>query len=113
MQVGRAIYLDECSACHAPTGTGVAGLIPALAASASVQSQEPASLLHVVLRGARSAATPEAPTASAMPPFDWLLTDDQVAAVTTYVRNAWGNAAPAVNGSEVGRARRALARRGD
>ncbi len=108
MKVGGAIYRDECSACHAPDGTGVAGLIPALAGSASVQSREPTSLFHVLLRGTRSVATQGAPTASAMPSFGWLLTDGQVAAVTTYVRNAWGNAAPAVSASDVSSARASL-----
>jgi mono/diheme cytochrome c family protein len=113
MKVGGAIYADECSACHAPKGEGVAGLIPALADSASVQSSEPTSLLHVVLRGTRSVGTQGAPTASAMPPFGWLLNDDQVAAVTTYVRNAWGNAAPAVTAKDVSGARDSLAQRSD
>ena len=31
-----------------------------------------------------------------MPAFDWKLKDEQIAAVATYVRNAWGNAAPPV-----------------
>jgi mono/diheme cytochrome c family protein len=31
-----------------------------------------------------------------MPAFGWQLGDDQVATVITYIRNAWGNAAPAV-----------------
>lgn len=113
MKIGSAIYTDECSACHTPNGTGISGLIPALAGSASVQSREPTSLLHVVLRGTRSVGTQGAPTASAMPSFGWLLTDDQVAAVTTYVRNAWGNAAPAVSASEVSTARTSLAKRSD
>jgi mono/diheme cytochrome c family protein len=113
MKVGSAIYIDECSACHAAKGDGVPGLIPALAGSASVQSQEATSLLHVLLRGTRSVGTKGAPTAAAMPPFDWLLTDDQVAAVTTYVRNAWGNAAPPVSAGDVSKVRESLARRGD
>jgi mono/diheme cytochrome c family protein len=113
MRVGGAIYSDECSACHAPKGEGVAGLFPALAGSPSVQSAEPTSLLHVVLRGTRSAGTQGAPTAAAMPTFGWLLDNEQVAAVTTYVRNAWGNVAPAVDASDVSRARRSLAQRGD
>jgi mono/diheme cytochrome c family protein len=113
MKVGSAIYRDECSACHSPTGQGVAGLIPALAGSASVQSAEPTSLLHVVLEGTRSVGTAGAPTASAMPPFGWLLTDDQVAAVTTYIRNAWGNAAPAVTANDASGARTSLAQRSD
>jgi mono/diheme cytochrome c family protein len=113
MRVGVAVYADECSACHAATGVGVPGLISRLAGSALVQSQEPTSLLHVVLRGTRSVATPEAPTASAMPPFGWLLNDDQVAAVTTYIRNAWGNAAPPVTAKDVSRARESLVQRSD
>jgi mono/diheme cytochrome c family protein len=113
MKTGAAIYADECSACHAPKGTGVPGLFPALAGSSAVQSDDPASLVHVVLRGTRSVATDAAPTAPAMPAFAWLLNDDQVAAVTTYVRNAWGNAAPAVAAGDVGRARRDLAERAD
>jgi mono/diheme cytochrome c family protein len=36
-----------------------------------------------------------------MPAFGWKLDDTQVAAVATYVRNAWGNAAPAVTPGQV------------
>jgi mono/diheme cytochrome c family protein len=46
-----------------------------------------------------------------MPAFRWNLTDDQVAAVTTYIRNAWGNAAPAVSADSVKAARQAMAQR--
>lgn len=113
MKTGAAIYADECASCHAPKGEGVSGLIPSLAGSAAVQAAAPTSLLHVVLRGVRSVGTAGAPTASAMPPFGWLLTDDQVAAVATYVRNAWGNAAPSVSASEVSQARSSLAGRSD
>ena len=41
---------------------------------------DPTTLLRVVLRGAAAAGTDKAPTASAMPQFGWILTDDQVAA---------------------------------
>ena len=43
----------------------------------------------------------------------WLLSDEQVAAVTTYIRNAWGNAAPAVDAAEVTRQRQQLVQRSD
>jgi mono/diheme cytochrome c family protein len=108
MQAGAAIYADECSACHTPAGSGIEGLFPTLAGAPAVQSREPASLLHVVLVGSRSVGTAAAPTAPAMPPFDWLLTNEQIAAVTTYVRNAWGNAAPAVSAADVAEARKQL-----
>lgn len=113
MKTGAAIYADECSACHTPKGTGIPGLFPALRGSASVQSGQPTSVVHVILRGARSAATDAAPTAPAMPSFSWLLNDREVAAVATYVRNAWGNTAPAVSAGEVGGERKALLERSD
>jgi mono/diheme cytochrome c family protein len=103
---GAAIYADKCAACHALDGAGVPGLFPTLRGSSSVMSREPTSLIHVVLRGAKSVATDQAPTGPAMPSFGWLLSDDQVAAVTTYIRNAWGNGAAPVTSDEVARMRR-------
>jgi mono/diheme cytochrome c family protein len=69
--------------------------------------------MHVVLRGARSVATDGAPTAPAMPQFAWVLNDDQVATVLSYIRNSWDNAAPAVSAGEVAKARRAFVERTD
>jgi mono/diheme cytochrome c family protein len=111
--IGAQIYADECSGCHAADGKGSAGLFPPLRRSALVQQTDPTSLLHVVLRGARSVATDGAPTAAAMPQFAWLLKDEEIAAVLTYIRNSWGNAAPAVGAAEVGKARRAFVERAD
>ncbi len=113
MVTGAAIYRDECSACHAPNGKGIANLFPSLNGAPSVQSTDPTSVLRVVLRGTRTVGTGPEPTAPAMPAFGWLLTDPQVAAVTTYVRNAWGNAAPAVSENDVSRLRHQLVERSD
>ena len=113
MKIGAAIYADECAGCHAANGKGASGLFPSLNGSPAVQQTDPTTLLHVVLRGARSAATDGAPTGAAMPQFDWILNDDQVAAVSTYIRNAWGNAAPAVSAGEVSKTRHALIERND
>jgi mono/diheme cytochrome c family protein len=113
MTIGAKIYIDECSGCHGADGKGSPGLFPPIERSALVQQTDPTSLLHVVLRGARSVATDGAPTGAAMPQFAWLLKDDEVAVVLTYVRNSWGNAAPAVSAGEAGRARRAFVERAD
>ena len=113
MTAGAAIYADECSACHTPKGAGVPGLFPALAQAPSVQSRRATSLVRVVLQGAKSAGTDGAPTAPAMPAFGWMLSDAQVAAVVSFVRNAWGNDAGGVSAAEVGDARASLARRRD
>jgi mono/diheme cytochrome c family protein len=108
MKIGAAIYADECAGCHAANGKGASGLFPSLDGSPAVQQTDPTTLLHVVLRGARSAATDGAPTGAAMPQFDWILNDGQVAAVLTYIRNAWGNAASPVSVGEVNKIRHAL-----
>jgi mono/diheme cytochrome c family protein len=113
MKIGAAIYADECAGCHAANGKGASGLFPSLNGSPAVQQTDPSTLLHVVLRGARSAATDRAPTGAAMPRFDWILNDGQVAAVLTYIRNAWGNVAPPVSAGEVRKTRQVLIERND
>ncbi len=101
MRAGAAIYKDACAACHRDSGAGEANLFPRLAGSALVQSDDPTTLIHVVLQGSRAVYTPQAPTSPAMPSFDWRFDDSQVAAVLTYIRNSWGNAASGVNASAV------------
>jgi mono/diheme cytochrome c family protein len=70
-----------------------------------VQSDDPTTLVRVVLQGMRAASTPSMPTAPVMPAFDWRLNDAQVAAVLTYVRNNWGNSAPAVSADVIAKQR--------
>jgi mono/diheme cytochrome c family protein len=101
MRAGKAIFADQCNACHISSGAGIPNMFPALKDSPAVQSADPTNLIRIVLQGARSVATDAAPTAPGMPAFDWKLSDDQVAAVVTYVRNSWGNAAAAVSAGDV------------
>src|SRR4051794_26362793 len=72
-----------------------------------------ATLIRVVLRGARSVATAAEPTAPGMPSFGWQLDDAQVAAVLTYIRNAGDAAAAPVSADDVSPARSALRARTD
>ena len=62
-------------------GKGVPKLFPSLAQSSMVRSDDPTTLIRIVLRGARSVATATEPTAPGMPSFGWQLDDAQVAAV--------------------------------
>lgn len=98
---GRTIYADSCSACHRSNGSGVSHMFPPLAKNANVQSSDPTTVIRVILQGARTAVTDSRPTASSMPSYDWKLSDNDVAAVATYVRNAWGNTAANVTADEV------------
>jgi mono/diheme cytochrome c family protein len=108
MVAGQAIYRDQCSACHALEGKGVSQLFPALADAPSVRAPDPSSLIRVVLRGARSVSTGKEPTGPGMPSYAWQLNDEQIAAVITYIRNAWSKPAAAVSADQVAKARASL-----
>jgi mono/diheme cytochrome c family protein len=109
MVAGQAIYKDSCAGCHTDAGSGTPGLFARLAGSHAVQSDDPTTLIRVVLAGAHGAGTAHAPTSSAMPSFDWRLDDAQVASVLTYIRNSWGNAAAVVSADQVRAMRSAFA----
>jgi len=113
MVAGQAIYRDECSACHMIDGKGVPKLFPSLAEAPSVRSDDPTSLIRIILRGARSVATAPEPTGPGMPGFAWQLTDEQIAAVATYVRNAWPPSSTAVSADQVKKPRNSLQSRND
>ncbi|MGH7024459.1 MAG: c-type cytochrome [Caulobacteraceae bacterium] len=95
-QDGQAVYAANCAACHQASGAGIKGAFPALAGDAFVAG-DPARLIGRVLAGK-----------SAMPPFAASLSDDQIAAVLTYVRGAWGNSGAAVTPAQVAAARAAM-----
>jgi mono/diheme cytochrome c family protein len=101
MQAGEAIFTDTCSACHMRSGAGVEHMFPKLAGNVVATQDDPASLLRIVIAGGRAAATDERPTSPAMPSLGYRLDDDEVAAVVTYVRNSWGNAASPVSADTV------------
>lgn len=103
---GAMTFLNNCAACHRSTGKGYAETFPQLALSSTVNSADPASLIHIVLKGAQMPGTTAAPTAYAMPGFDWRLTDKEVADVVTFVRASWGNQGAAVSASDVAKVRK-------
>ena len=113
MRAGGAIYRDQCSACHGIAGKGIPDLFPDLAQSSIVRSDDATTAIRIILRGARSVATTGEPTGPGMPSYGRLLDDQQVAAVLTYMRNAWGSAASAIAPSDVAAARAAFAWRSD
>ena len=108
MKAGEAIFVDQCSACHLMRGQGQTLAFPPLARSANLQQTDPTTALHIILAGAQASPTRAQPTPFTMPAFAWKLDDRQVAAVATYVRNEWGNAAPAVTPDQVEKLRSKL-----
>jgi mono/diheme cytochrome c family protein len=105
MTDGARIY-QACAACHEADGTGSPRIYPPLPGNANLQSSDPSSTLRIILDGAQTVTTPRAPNAGSMPAYSRKLTDQEIADVATYIRNAWGNAAPAVTPGQVAKARR-------
>ncbi len=105
---GALTYVDNCAACHRTTGVGYSGTFPALALSSAVNSDDPTSLIHLVLQGGEMPWTKSAPTHYGMPGFSDRLTNRDVADVLTFVRSSWGNHAPAVTADQVAKVREAV-----
>lgn len=101
MQHGAAIYSDACASCHLEQGRGQPGYFPPLGMNAVVQQRNPEGILHMILAGTRTAPTQARPSSLSMPSFAWKLSDQEIADVTTFIRNSWGNHAPAVSAGDV------------
>ncbi|NBV87083.1 MAG: hypothetical protein EBS01_12665, partial [Verrucomicrobia bacterium] len=110
---GKLVYESLCLNCHQPDGKGLAGVYPPLAGSEWVTGDKSA-LIRIVLHGLSGpisvggvpygVATP-----IPMPPMG--LDDQQAADVLSYVRENFGNRAPAVTPGEVGAVRAATSSR--
>ncbi len=105
---GRLVYLDQCAGCHMEDGAGVAGVFPPIKGNTGLHARDPTSMVRLVLEGAHSARTPQHPEGFAMPGFAQKLTDDEIAAVLTYTRAAFGNAADPVAASRIASVRKDL-----
>ncbi len=100
-QPGAQLYVDNCAACHRTDGKGYTNTFPALAQNPVLLSEDPSSLISLVLHGSKVPMTQSAPTGLTMPDFGWRLNDQEVADLVTFIRNGWGNKAPAVSKDDV------------
>jgi mono/diheme cytochrome c family protein len=101
MRRGAAIYLDACASCHLEDGVGQPTIFPPLGHNAMLQQADATGLEHLILAGTRIGISPSRPSPLSMPSFAWKLSDEEIADVTTYIRNSWGNRAAAIPASEV------------
>ncbi len=101
MQRGRSLYDDRCADCHGDEGQGAIGAVPALAGNRAVTMRSATNLIRIVLDGGFPPATAGNPRPYGMAPFAQTLGDEEIAALATWVRNAWGSHAGAVSVIEV------------
>jgi len=106
MQMGRKLYEQHCADCHGKNGRGAAGedgapAYPPLAGNRTLLMEEPVNAIRVVLSGGFAPSTQGNPRPYGMPPYSQVLDDTEAAAVASYVRASWGNAARMVTPAEV------------
>jgi mono/diheme cytochrome c family protein len=103
-EAGRTVYQNLCQACHQPDGRGMEKLAPPLIGS----EFRPRSVAHdpirIVLNGKEGSV-------ALMPPLGGLLSDEQIAAVLTYIRREWGHTASPIDAAAVAQARKDTAGR--
>lgn len=98
---GQKVYAQQCTGCHADDGRGKGDAYPPLDGNVSVTEPTGINAIRVVLSGGFAPVTKDNPRPYSMPPFAQKLTDDDAAAVVTYIRQAWSNKASAVSPADV------------
>ena len=104
---GLAIYEEHCEECHLQSGRGAFLKAPPVSGSAIVQAPDASSLINVILYGADVPA--EGPTPFGawedMGSYRDKLSDEDVAALSNYLRTAWENKGGRVTPKEVAKQR--------
>ncbi len=90
IQNGQPLYEQYCAACHQKDGSGKPGAVPKLAGNPMVTLEDPIPIIQIVVYGKGK-----------MPAFSDTLSTDQVAEILSYIRNAWGNQAVAVDSRQI------------
>ena len=100
-QPGATVYINTCATCHGFDAKGFAPYMPALAGNPIVLDTDPSSLINLVLNGSNPLVVKGEPDAYRMPQFRLQLSDQDIADAVTFIRNGWGNQAPAVTAAQV------------
>jgi mono/diheme cytochrome c family protein len=108
MELGRKVYAAQCAVCHGGEGAGQPPAYPPLKGNQSITMRSPVNSIRMVLNGGYAPGTYKNPRPYGMPPFNHVLNDDEVAAVVTYIRLAWGNNGTPVTAAEANELRKII-----
>ncbi len=92
---GAQLFTGKCAGCHQATGQGVAGVFPPLVASEWVTGSD-TRLVQILLHGIQGSMDVNGVTYNGLMPAWKSLSDEEIAAIATYIRSSWGNAATVV-----------------
>ena len=97
---GKQVYTQYCLSCHQADGGGVQNMNPPLIKTTYVLGDK-ARLTNILVHGFAEKVEIDGETYRNVMPAHDFLTDAQMAAVLTYVRNSFGNKASAISVAEV------------
>lgn len=98
---GHEIYTAQCKSCHLADGMGQPPGYPPLAKNQSIEMQSAVNAIRMVLNGGYPPQTAGNARPYGMPPFAQIFSDEDIAAVVTYIRVSWGNHGQPVTPAEV------------
>jgi mono/diheme cytochrome c family protein len=104
-EAGAKLYEKWCAECHLSNGAGIPPAYPPLANNQSISMDFAANPIRLVMFGGYPPATKRNPRPYGMPPFAQALSDNEIAAIVTYIRQSWGNRAAPVSHADVARYR--------
>lgn len=104
---GGLSYAQFCLDCHRTTGNGVPNVFPPLAGNASLQSDDPSTLVHIMLTGSNSPSTAAHQRVWTMPSFA-RLGDEEIAEILNFARDSWGNGGRVIRAKDVSAMREQL-----
>jgi mono/diheme cytochrome c family protein len=107
LSLGKTVYDQHCASCHGKNGEGMPPHYPPLAQNQSIQMESAVNAIRMVLNGGYPPGTGDNPRPYGMPPFAQNLSDNEVAAVVTYIRVSWGNRGAPVSAAEANQLRSA------
>ena len=107
LSLGKTVYDAQCASCHGATGVGKPPHYPPLANNQSIQMTSAVNPIRMVLNGGYPPGTAKNPMPYGMPPFAQSLSDNEVAAVVTYIRTSWGNRGTAISAAQANELRSA------
>jgi len=107
LSLGQTVYDAHCASCHGRQGEGKPPHYPPLAGNQSIQMESAVNAIRMVLNGGYPPGTAGNPMPYGMPPFAGTLSDNEAAAVVTYIRTSWGNRGAAVAAREANELRSA------
>ena len=100
---GAVLYAQNCVPCHRENGEGVPKVFPSLAGSPAVVG-DPVELAQWVLSQKRPASIPAGRYPTQMLLFGWMSNED-AAALLTYIRSNFGNSALPVDPALIAKSR--------